>query len=91
MDVFIYSSLPLKDARQALEDDIDELLMDLGEVTGGGAGTSGWNIDIELYEDPNTEKTLSRLKRFLQEWPVPEDTLIEYNGEQEQVYQVDGI
>jgi hypothetical protein len=73
-DVFIYAKAPLKDARGALEDDLESFLGASGEVTGGGAGASGWNIDLEFSEIASGE--LARLREFLVEWGVPRDTYL---------------
>jgi hypothetical protein len=73
-DVFIYSKAPLKDARGALEDDIESFLGPSGEVTGGGGGASGWNVDLELSEIASGE--LVRPREFLVEWGVPRDTFL---------------
>jgi hypothetical protein len=73
-DIYIYSTQPLKDARGALEDDIDEKFAGVLEVSGGGAGNRYWNIDIALSEDADLESVVQQLVAFLREWGVPSDT-----------------
>lgn len=76
-DIFIYSSQSspaLEVGLSALEDDLDELLSDVGEITGGGVGIGGWNIDIALNDGVPVEEWVERLVVFLREWGVPQDT-----------------
>ena len=73
-DVFIYSSFPLRDARQGLEDDLDDMLGDAGEVTGGGSGGAGWNIDVEILVEAEANSLVSQIAAFLRDYPVPSDT-----------------
>ena len=72
-EIFIYSSLSLREARGNLEDDLDDYLGETGEVTGGGGGMRGWNIDLEVSDDA-LPKMIERLTDFLTEWGVPPDT-----------------
>ncbi len=51
MDVFIYFPPNCGVERDELEDVIDSVLGDRGEVTGGGAGPQGSNLDVEIFED----------------------------------------
>lgn len=83
MDIFIYSSKPLPQGRGALEDDIDVLLGDAGEVTGGGIGQAGWNVDVEIYDTSDAEEELEKLREFLRQWPVPSDTYLVVDGKRE--------
>ena len=71
-DIYIYSSLPLWDARGSLEDDIAEYVNGV-EVTGGGGGSRGWNIDLEAA-DADLPKVIPRLLEFLRAGYVPPDT-----------------
>lgn len=50
MEVFIYGVPDLGAPRDEIEDRIEEFLQGRGEVTGGGAGASGVNLDIEISE-----------------------------------------
>ena len=75
-EVFISSHQPLGCARMDLEDDIQELLGGAGEVTGGGSGQSGWNIDVAWAEGIAPEGWVARLAAFLREWGVPGDTFM---------------
>ena len=80
-DVYIYSSLPLREARGGLEDDLEEFLGTTGEVTGGGGGERGWNIDLEI-SDAALPRQIEKIKDFLQEWGVPPDTYFDVWSEQ---------
>ncbi len=66
-----------QEGRAGLEDDIDELLGSAGEVTGGGSGTAGWNIDLELGDGEKIEVWTERIIRFLRDWGVPPDIELE--------------
>jgi hypothetical protein len=54
----------LGDARTSeadIEDLIEDILGEQGEVTGGGEGDTGGNIDIEIFEDADTERLMSEI------------------------------
>jgi len=76
IDIYIYSSMSLREARGGLEDDLDEFLDESGEVTGGGGGAPGWNIDLELYSDDDLPKHIEQLLAYLRVWGVPPDTYV---------------
>ena len=78
--------MELKDAKQALEDDNDELLIGECEVTGIGTGISGWNTDIEIFDGPEAEKQLEMLRLFLRQWPVLDEPFWDVNGQREDVF-----
>ena len=77
IDVYIYSSQHLQEARGDLEDDLDDFLSGAGEVTGGGLGEVGWNIDLRLEDSADVEDLAHRLVLFLRDRGVPEDTFFE--------------
>jgi hypothetical protein len=56
-----------------LEDVIDDVLGERGETTGGGWGNRGGNVDVELYDDADWERTLGELVGPLIEEGVPLD------------------
>ncbi len=76
--IYIYSSRSSpaleREGRGGLEDDLEEFLGGAGEVTGGGSGERGWNVDLEVAGD--MEAWIPRLRAFLREWGVPEDTYL---------------
>lgn len=73
--VYMYSSLPLHcDGRDVLEDDPGEFLGTAGEVTGGGSGDRGWNLDLMVFDDVSVERWIERLTDFLRSWGAPVDT-----------------
>jgi len=76
IDVCIYSSMDLREARGGLEDDLEEFLDAFGEVAGGGGGAPGWNIDLELFSDEDLSWNINELLDFLREWGVPPDTYL---------------
>jgi len=75
-DVFIYSALPLGEARGDLEDDLEVLLGSAGQCTGGGAGELGWNIDLEIYDTEAVEQWIEQVVKYLCARPVPLDTYL---------------
>jgi hypothetical protein len=72
-EIFIYSSLDLREARGNLENDLEDFLEESGSVTGGGGGSRGWNIDLEV-DDENLPEHIEKIKLFLSDWGVPPDT-----------------
>jgi hypothetical protein len=82
-EIHIYSRLPLAqsrgdlDARRDLEDDIEDRFETQIEVTGGGQGEGGWNIDLRLLDEyADVHRFAEELVKFLQEWGVPRDTFL---------------
>ena len=72
-EIFIYSSISLREARGNLEDDLEEFHGSTFEVTGGGGGERGWNIDLEVSDD-NLANSVEKLQEYLSGWGVPPDT-----------------
>ena len=85
MDIFIYYNMKLEVDRDIIEDQIDDFLGEKGEVTGGGSGISGGNIDIEIYDKVN-ESIVKELKGFLQELQLPDNTYLVVNGVRENLF-----
>ena len=76
--IYIYSKLDLGQSRGNLEDDIQDHFEDEIEVTGGGQGQGGWNVDLELLEeDDDVHCFADKLVKFLQKWGVPRDTYLD--------------
>ena len=71
--IYFFSKLSI--GRSVIEDDLDEILGDNGEVIGGGSGVSGSNIDIEIYEG-SASNFIEPIKAVLQDIEVPNDTVI---------------
>ncbi|MGI5289110.1 hypothetical protein ACQEVF_38005 [Nonomuraea polychroma] len=61
MEVFIYWLGDAWTSRADIEDAIEEVLGDQGEVTGTGAGDTGGNVDIEIFDDADTERLMSEI------------------------------
>ena len=76
-DIFVYSNTHLDVARDVLEEELESLLGDSGEVTGGGSGAEGWNIDLLIHDDDSLDTLVSRIIAFLREWNVPRDTYLQ--------------
>ncbi len=76
-EIHIYSKLDLGQSRGNLEDDVQDRFEDDIEVSGGGQGESGWNVDLELLdEDADVHRFAKKLVKFLQKWGVPRDTYL---------------
>ena len=84
ISIYFYSKLSV--GRSAIEEDLEEILADKGEVTGGGSGLSGSNIDIDIYEGSAAD-FLEPIRTLLQEFDVPDDTEIVIGEERFQVYE----
>ncbi len=65
--VFIYSYQRLSEPCIDLEDDLEDFLSGAGEITGGGGGSVGWNIDLELRDAADVEHWVERLAGFLRD------------------------
>lgn len=74
--IYIYSKSPAPVDRYELEEDLQDFLGDDGMVSGGGAGDTGWNIDLEV-ESASAEDVIQRLIPFLKEKQVGRDTYFE--------------
>ena len=82
MDIFIYFELNEDIDIDYLEESIDEVLGDEGEVTGRGMGVSGGNLDIELFKETILEDFLKKLR----ELEFPQDTYYVINGEKTNLF-----
>lgn len=82
MDIFIYFELNEDIDIDYLEESIDEVLGDEGEVTGRGMGVSGGNLDIELFKETILEDFLKKLR----ELEFPQDTYYVINGEKNNLF-----
>ncbi len=76
--------------RSGIEDDLAEALEcdGLGEVTGGGGGVRGSNIDIDIEDDSRLEEALDRIRRILRDLRVPSTARIIQREPTESVYPV---
>ena len=75
-DVFIYSNLPLSCGRDEIEDAVDDVMRGNGEATGGGAATSGWNVDLELTSEADADQHVAAIVFALRQLGVPDDTYL---------------
>lgn len=82
MQIFIYFELNEDIDIDDLEESIDEILGDEGEVTGRGMGISGGNLDIELFEETILEDFLKKLR----ELEFPQDTYYVIHGEKTNLF-----
>jgi hypothetical protein len=57
-----------------LEEDIESAFAGNVEITGGGSGSMGWNVDLLLHHEAALEPQIERLRAFLSNWGVPQDT-----------------
>src|SRR5262245_44956726 len=68
VDIYIYCPIGQPGAaRGELGFDLEELLGAAGEITGGGSGVQGFNIDLELNDDEDLEQWITRLRDFLRQ------------------------
>jgi len=80
MDVFIYASPGFGHARDVIEDALEDALGDGAEVTGGGSGQMGSNIDLELAAGFDSAAVLATVRTVLKGFKCPADTVIEVDG-----------
>ena len=86
MDVFIYFSPQLSIPKDVIEDVLQECLGDRGEVTGGGIGDRGANIDIEVFDGEDHCAVLSDVERALRDLQVPRATWLVVDGERQDLF-----
>jgi len=89
-DAFLEISFPVHsgaamgiEGRDEIEDPIDEALREagIGEVTGGGGGCRGFNIDVEIEDERNLAQALQIIRQVLKDLKAsPEATIIHRDG-----------
>jgi hypothetical protein len=65
MDVFIYFPPDIDVEKDVIEDALDDAIGDLGEVTGGGIGESGMNIDLDVEDEVAPEEIVGLIRDAL--------------------------
>lgn len=79
--IYIYfSKLPDGYVLADIEEDLEEILGEAGEVVGSGLGASGGNMDIELFEDADV---LEEVRSYLLDCGFEKDTILDIDGERE--------
>ena len=79
MDVFIYFPPNLGVDKDEIEDALDEAIGDIGEVSGGGIGQKGMNIDLDVEDDADPEELADLVRATLARLNVA-CTRIDING-----------
>lgn len=82
MEIYIYFGSKEEVNIGDLEDKIDEILDDKGEVTGSGMGTNGGNLDIEVYDKNIFDNLLIELTKL----EFPNDTYLIIDGIKKNLY-----
>jgi hypothetical protein len=67
MDVFIYFPPNLGTARDEIEEALEDSLGEVAEVTGGGSGQAGSNVDLVFNDLVPADKALDILRRALKD------------------------
>lgn len=81
MDLYIYLPRKYEVSRDEIENLLEAVLDDSGEVTGGGRGAFGQNIDIEIFDDEIARDVMSEIRRALIDFGVPAETELVLDGE----------
>lgn len=79
MNIFLYFHSSLNFPRSEIEEVLEECLADRGEITGGGSGVRGSNIDIEIFNDEDLS-IVNQLINRLKEMHLPDDTTVVINS-----------
>jgi hypothetical protein len=76
------------EGRDELEEPLKNALRlsGLGDVIGGGGGEDGSNIDIEVHNESDFDKTLTLIRQILQDNNAPTGTVITRYKPVETVY-----
>lgn len=82
MDIYIYFKPEKEIDIDKLEENIEELLGDKGEVTGRGIGVSGMNIDVEIYDKDILDYFLQEIKTL----DFPDNTYYVFNDMKKSLY-----
>lgn len=85
MEVYIYYPSPLGVPRGDITAELEELLQGRGEVTGGGGGKTGGNIDLEIQSD-DPEPVLEEVIQLLRKLDLPKGTVLDIEGRRVQLY-----
>ena len=66
------------DARDEMEDPLDEALQSagIGEVTGGGSGRGRTNIDIETFDGISDDDAIDLIRRILKGLGAPRSSVL---------------
>ena len=87
MFVAIYFNSRLSTPRDEIEDLLEDALGDQGEVTGGGTGLGGSNIDLEITSEMSVRDVLELIRAVLGRLKTPSDTEIAIEEESFPLYE----
>jgi hypothetical protein len=76
MDVFIYLPHNIDMARDEIEEALEQALGEVAEVTGGGSGQSGSNIDLAFEDRVPPEKALEIIRAALKNLGIPSAKIV---------------
>src|SRR5262245_32132552 len=62
--------------RSSIEDAVEDWLGDRGEVTGGGSGKDGWDIDLSLVAEQVSVPVIEQLLGVLRDANAPAGTTV---------------
>jgi hypothetical protein len=79
-DILIYLPPGLRRDRDEIEDAIEDALGEDGEVTGGGAGDRGSNIDVVVHDRQRVALVVPRLRSALRRLGAPAATKLVVAG-----------
>jgi hypothetical protein len=86
MEVFIYYHSQLGVPRGDIEIELEKLLAGRGEVTGGGGGVTGGNIDLEIDSD-DPGQVVEEVRQLLRTLGLPANTVVDVEGRRLRLYE----
>jgi hypothetical protein len=86
MEVFIYYHGQLGVPRGDIEAELEKLLHGRGEVTGGGGGVTGGNIDLEIDSD-DSGQVVDEVRQLLRTLGLPASTVLDVEGRRLGLYE----
>jgi hypothetical protein len=76
MDVFIYFAPDIDVEKDVIEDALDDAIGELGEVTGGGSGEKGMNIDLDVEDDADPGELVDLIRGALKSLGVTPSKIV---------------
>lgn len=78
--IYIYGGLPC--GKDVVEDELEKIFGDSGEVTGGGLGDNCCNIDMEIKDDLRSFHIIDNIQLVCRRLNINTRIKLDLNGEE---------